>query len=437
MVMDYINVHEDVYNYFYWLNFIPAGGIFCYTIRYVDINCISNVLTQSTFDYIMIKSAFKLLEDCRFYFVTCLFGGMLLTLEGHKGKKKFIWFLVAVYFFQLFFLCLSFEQLLIALSMRMLFFGIFPLKHRDTKHNMNKVFLVSCFYFIDLIMNYRLFLELHFFSVDYVKLAFYFYTILILGYILFYKKISYFASAYAIVNFIGILCIAIYNFCKKTVFNYLDAYCLKMAIVLSIALIALSHICSRSKMVKIFPPEKQSLYDFMYFSLANIIRKETFDMNVIQIKLESILPQVSNKDTKVFMRIQDFKLISAVHILNELYRKTNEPLDITSTLVASELDQSKLTLYDALNKTKKHYDELDQAIEEAIESVIDVNNDVVSDIIQAIGFRSIGLGYIFSKNTYSSEKNMTMASKLEYEINNKKIGNIITVINPNVNADEE
>lgn len=437
LLMDYANVHTATYNYFYWLNAIPACGCFVFTLQYISFYGVSETLAFAISDYIILKSIFKLLEDCRFYFVSNVLGALFLTNLGYKSSRKFNSIFIFLFFVQLFAMCLRFEQLLIIGTLRVLVTFIPERNDINKKFIFNRLFLVTIFYFVDLAMNYRVFLELKFFEVDYLRLIFYAYTMAVLMYVAFYHKITYFASAYAFVNFMFIVTVFLYNMFNSTIFNYLDEYCLKMSVILGVSLIALSYICSRSKMVKTFPPKHQSIYDFAYFSLSNIYANQSYNGKTIEINLEHVLPHAPEGKEKILLRILDFKLIGGLYILNEIVRKEGKPVEIDSEVVMHELNNFGENFYTALGNASKYDDELYKNIESAIEDIVDANNDLVSKMMHFVGFRNIGLGFIFNRNSLNTEKNLMMASKIESEIMANALSNIVSTRIPEIEGDDE
>ena len=436
LIFDYANVYTTTYNYFYWLNVIPAAVCFVWSLKYVTTSSVKETMLKATMEYIIIKTIFKLVEDTRFFFISSSLGGLFLSIEGGKGFRKFNTILIGLYLAQTFMLCLNFEQMAIIACVKLAYFFI---NYRNNLNNTSfytNLFLLSCFYFIDLGMNFRLFKELYFLDIGYLRLVFYSYTIGIGIYLIFYDKIQYFANAYAYANFGSILSLFLYNHYKGTIYNYMDQYTLYMSLTISVGLIALSHICSKSKMVKNFPPRYQSIFEFAYFSLSNVFYAATYDEKIIKVEKKRIDPRTESTEL-VNLRIHDFKSIAGLHILNEMVRKTKGSVSIDSEAFATAMSQFSSNFYRAMDMAKTHNDDLDRAITEAIYEIVDANNDLISKLLYYIGFKNAGFNFLFNRNSYLNERNEILAYKIENDIKMGVVENLVGISIIDLNMDDE
>ncbi|ORD94181.1 hypothetical protein ECANGB1_1091 [Enterospora canceri] len=422
--LDQSNGCTDTRNYFYWLNFIPAGISILYGATKVDWSKIADLLGIATGDYILLKTVFRLNEEMRFYVLGCALGGAFVTVEAFKGRRRFNFVMLFLFMLQIFALSLNYEQfvILFLVVVSLVFVKYKAVSDKDAART--RLFLVGVFYAVDLLMNIRITKQAAFINLKHIRLPFYAYTLLAVFYVILSGRIEYFSNAFALANLIAISTYVIYNEAKGIQISFVDEYTAKMALVVSVGLLVLSHILSRSKITRVFPPKYQGLFDFTYFSLENFLYSATYDHMVIRIRETDALPR-SKSTQLIHMRIVDFKMVCVLHILNELIRDENiSEIDLNDERVFSRLSNFTDAYYGAIEKAKEHHDALDQEIEGAIQSIVDVNNDVFSKVLHFVGFKRIGLGFLFNRNSYTRERNELLAFKIEDDIRKKGVGNI-------------
>ena len=154
----------------------------------------------------------------------------------------------------------------------------------------------------------------------------------------------------------------------------------------------------------------------------------------INVDIRKLIPR-SNEKREVKIRIIDFKIIVALHILTDLVHKYNRRVDLNEFIVRKSISKSGNTYYSAIVDSLQRYTPLDKEVEITIIEIINTNNSWLSSIFHFIGFKNIHLSSIFSIFDHSYFDRKLLAKNIENAINDDNIGNIISMYGPIVATD--
>ncbi|KAL6121996.1 hypothetical protein NUSPORA_01019 [Nucleospora cyclopteri] len=436
MMIDHSATHYSIEGYFYVLNAIPAVLALFMSYSHISLPLIKEALPLATTDYIIIKTLFKLMEEMSFALISCCICGAIVGSECLKGESKINRFFICGFVLQLIAVSTNLQQVMIIM---VLFLTLCSNKYCTSKSlefHHTRIFIASLMYFLDLGMGMSFVRKAYENMHSFLKLVFYTYTAGFILSLVLYEYINQFSWAYSIMNVIFIIGSYVYNRSIENKYNALQEFIMKMSCVLSLSLLCLTKICSKTKIVKAFPPKNQNLYDFTTCSIYSFISKTTYDNKIIRVNEKYLLPRSTTNEI-VSIRIIDFKLISILHILNEIVRRKQEKIYLDDNEVVREINNFSFSYYQALELAKEHYDELDIAIETTINNVVDRNNDIISLILYFIGFSDVGFTFFYQTNTYMHERNKVYARKIQESINKAEVGNIVIFYPAREDQDEE